>query len=61
MCNQGKAASTIFKEQDQEEKKWKYQQRVLGLEIGSFTPQIFVTNRGMGAECNYCFLKRLAM
>ena len=32
-----------------------------GLKIGSFTPQIFVTNSGMGAECNYCFLKRLAM
>lgn len=57
MCNQEKAASTIFKEQV-EEKKWKYQQRVQGLEMGSFTPLVFGTNSGMGAECNnYCFKK----
>ena len=36
-CNQGKSASTIFKEQE-EEKKRKYQQRVLDVEMGSFTP-----------------------
>ena len=36
-CNQGKATSTIFKEQE-EEKKRKYQQRVLDVEMGSFTP-----------------------
>ena len=36
-CNQGKATSTIFKEQE-EEKKWKYQQRVLDVEMRSFTP-----------------------
>ena len=51
-CNQGKATSTIFKEQE-EEKKRKYQQRVLDVEMGSFTPLVFGTN------CN-CFLKRLA-
>ena len=56
-CNQGKATSTIFKEQ--EEKKRKYQQRVLDVEMGSFTPLVFGTNGGMGADCN-CFLKRLA-
>ena len=39
-CNQGKATSTIFKEQE-EEKKRKYQQRVLDVEMGSFTPLVF--------------------
>ena len=58
-CNQGKGTSTIFKEQE-EEKKRKYQQMVLDVEIGSFTLLvIFGTNGGMGADCN-CFLKRLA-
>ncbi|CAH3033424.1 unnamed protein product [Porites lobata] len=56
--NQGKETSTIFKEQE-EEKKRKYQQRVLDIEMGSFTPLVFGTNGGMGAHCN-CFLKRLA-
>ena len=32
-CNQGKVTSTIFKEQE-EEKKGKYQQRVLDIEMG---------------------------
>ena len=36
-----------------------YQQRVLDVEMGSFTPLVFGTNGGMGADCN-CFLKRLA-
>ena len=57
-CNQGKATSTIFKEQE-EEKKRKYQQRALSDEMGSFTPLVFGTNGGMGADCN-CFLKHLA-
>ena len=48
----------IFKEQE-EEKNWKYQRRVLDFEMGSFTPLVFGTNGGMGADCN-CFLKRLA-
>ena len=56
-CNLGKATSTIFKEQ--KEKKRKYQQRVLDIEMGSFTPLVFGTKGGMGADCN-CFLKRLA-
>ena len=57
-CYQGKATSTISKEQE-EEKKRKYQQRVLEVEIRSFTPLVFGTNGWMGADCNY-FLKRLA-
>ena len=36
-----------------------YQQRVLDVEMGSFTPLVFGTNGGMGADCD-CFLKRLA-
>ena len=56
-CNQGKETSTIFKEQE-EEKKRKYQQRVLDVEMGSFTPLVFGTDGRMGADCN-CFLKRL--
>ena len=55
-CNQGKA--TFIKELE-EEKKRKYQQRVLDFEMGSFTPLVFGTSGGMGADCN-CFLKRLA-
>ena len=55
---QEKATSTIFKEQEKEKKR-KYQRRVLDYEIGSFTPLVFGTNGGMGADCN-CFLKHLA-
>ena len=47
-CNQGKTTTTILP-----------QQRVLDVEMGSFTPLVFGTNGGMGADCN-CFLKRLA-
>ena len=57
-CNQGKTTTTIFKEQE-EEKKRKYQQRVLDIEMGSFTPLVFGTKGGMGADCN-CFFKCLA-
>ena len=35
-CNQGKETSTILKEQE-EDKKRKYQQRVLDVQKGSFT------------------------
>ena len=38
-CNQGKGTSTIFKEQE-EEKKRKHQQRLLDVEMGSFTPLV---------------------
>ena len=57
-CNQGKTTSTIFKEQE-EEKKRKYQQRLVDVETGCFTPLVFGTKGGMGADCN-SFLKRLA-
>ena len=39
--------------------KRKYQQRVLDVEMGSFTPLVFGTNGGMGNECQL-FLKHLA-
>ena len=55
-CNQNKPTSTIFKEH---EKKRKYQQRVLDVEMGTFTPLVFGTNGGMGAEYQM-FLKNLA-
>ena len=41
-CNQGKATSTIFKEQEEE--------RVLEVEMRSFTPLAFGTNGGMGTD-----------
>ena len=44
-CYQSKPTSEVFKEQG-EEKKRKYQQRVLDVEIGSFTPLVFGTNSG---------------
>ena len=50
--------STIFKEQE-EEKKRMYQQRVLDVEMASFTPLVFGISGWMGADCN-CSLKRLA-
>ena len=56
-CNQSKPTSTIFKEQDEKERK--YQQRVLDVEMGSFIPLVFGTNGGMGTECHH-FLKHLA-
>ena len=50
----------MFKEQE-EEKKRKYQQRVLDVEMGSFTPLVFGTNGGMRNVCQrFFFLKQLA-
>ena len=57
-CNQSTTTSTIFKEQE-DEKKRKYQQRVLDVEMGSFTPLVFGTNGGMGTE-SHRFLTHLA-
>ena len=54
---QSKTTSEVFKEQE-EEKKRKYQQRVLDVEMGSFTPLVFGTNGGMGNE-RQRFLKQL--
>ena len=57
-CNQNKPTTTVFKEQE-DEKKRKYQQRVLDVEMGSFISLVFGTNGGMGTECQR-FVKHLA-
>ena len=57
-CYWNKTACEVFKEQE-DEKKRKYKQRVLDVEMGSFTPLVFGTNGGMGNECQR-FLKHLA-
>ena len=48
--NQGKHTATIFKEHENEKKR-KYNQRVMDVEIGTFTPLVFGRNRGMGLDC----------
>ena len=58
-CCQSKPTSEVFKEQEKEKKR-KYQQRVLDVEMGSFTPLVFATNGGIGNECQR-FLKHLAV
>ena len=57
--NQGKSTPTIFQDQE-DEKKRKYLQRILNVEMGSFTPLVLGTNGGMGKECQR-FLKELAV
>ena len=56
--NQGKYTATIFKEQENEKKR-KYHQRVMDVEMGTFTPLVFGTNGGMGLDCQN-FLRTLA-
>ena len=56
--NQGKHTAMIFKEQENEKKR-KYNQRVMDVEMGTFTPLVFGTNRGMGLNCQN-FLRTLA-
>ena len=46
-CQQNKKTSEVFKEHE-DEKKRKYHQRVLDVEMGSFTPLVFGTNDGKG-------------
>ena len=55
--NQDKPTAMIFKEQENEKKR-KYQQRVLDVEMGSFTPLVFGTNGGMGVKCQMFFRHR---
>ena len=49
---------TVFKNQENEKKR-QYNQRVMDVEQGTFTPLIIGTNGGMGAECDM-FIKNLA-
>ena len=37
------------------EKKRKYNERILQIEYGSFTPLVFSVNGGMGKEANKCY------
>ena len=55
--NQNKPTASIFKEHEKEKKR-KYQQRILEVEMGTFTPLVFGTNGGMGSDCQM-FLKNL--
>ena len=56
--NQSKSTATIFREQENEKKR-KYNQRVMDVEMGTFTPLVFGTNGGMGVDCQN-FLSTLA-
>ena len=47
--NQGKYVARIFKEQEKEKRK--YNQRVMDVEMGAFTPLVFGTNGGMELDC----------
>ena len=49
--NQNKNTSTIFRQHEQAKKR-EYNERILEVEHGSFTPLVFGTNGGMGEECS---------
>ena len=54
-----KNASQIYK-QHENEKKRKYNQRIMQVEKATFTPLVFSTSGGMAPECNK-YHKRLAV
>ena len=56
--NQGKSTEKIFEEQENEKKRH-YNQRVIDVEQGTFTPLVFGTNGGFGGECDQ-FIRKLA-
>ena len=56
--NKSKYTATIFKGQENEKKR-KYSQRVMDVEMGTFTPLVFGTNGGMVLHCQN-FLRTLA-
>ena len=41
-------------------KKYVYNERVLNVEKGNFTPLVFLTSGGMSKECKQRFINRLA-
>ena len=51
-CNQNKSTELIFVEHENEKKR-KYQQRVIDVEMGSFIPLDFGRNGGMGENANF--------
>ena len=54
--NQGKYTAMIFKEQENEKRK--YNQRVMDVEMRTFTPLVFGANGGMRLDCQN-FLRTL--
>ena len=58
LSNRNKPLRQIYKEQ-QQEKKRKYNERIIEIEKASFVPLIFTTSGGMGPECER-LNKRLA-
>ena len=56
--NQGKSTKKIVEEQENEKKRH-YNQRVIDVEQGTFTPLVFGTNGGFGGECDQ-FIRKLA-
>ena len=50
LIQQNLTTEEIFKRQE-EEKKIQYNQRIMDVEHGSFTPLVIGTNGGMGSEC----------
>ena len=56
--NQNRTTKQIFKSHEQEKKRF-YNQRILDVEQGNFTPLVFGTNGGIGEEGNR-FLRRLS-
>ena len=51
-CNQNKSTELILVEHENEKKR-KYQQRVIDVEKGSFIPLGFGRNGGMGENANF--------
>ena len=58
LIQQNLTTEEIFKRQE-EEKKIQYNQRIMDVEHGSFTPLVIGTNGGMGSECK-TFMRNLA-
>ena len=57
--NKGKSASTIFREHESEKRR-KYNQRVIDVEMGTFTPLVFKTNGGMRVDCQNVVIRTLS-
>ena len=58
LSNKDFTTHSIFKRQETDKKR-EYNQRVLEVEHGTFTPLVIGTNGGMGIECQM-FIKNLA-
>ena len=58
-CNQNKSTESIFMEHEKEKKR-KYQQRVIDVEMGSFIPWFLVRTEEWGKNANFSRLSNLA-